>query len=323
MPVEVPLVGDAKAVLRELTPLVKGVDRPDWLGHIDQLRRDHPSLTIPPGDSLLPQHVLTSLNQVIQEEPETVVVTGVGQHQMWAAQFLAFDHANCFISSGGQGAMGFEVPAAMGVQAGKPGATVWSIAGDGGFQMTLQELATLAAEKLPVKIALFNNGSLGMVRQWQEMYFQNHIKATPLPGPDYVSLAHAFGLGAVRVTDREDILPALRKAKSRDGPFLIEFVVDATANVFPMVPPGAGLGETLEDPSVQKGRVNYRPANRSAGASSAGRPPPWTITRIVIRRTFRLHRNRRAADFAGRGVSAVAPQRPGLTRPIRCLSPSG
>ena len=253
VPVEVPLVGDAKAVLRELTPLVKGVDRPDWLGHIDQLRRDHPSLTIPPGDTLLPQHVLTSLNQVIQEEPETVVVTGVGQHQMWAAQFLAFDHANCFISSGGQGAMGFEVPAAMGVQAGKPDATVWSIAGDGGFQMTLQELATLSAEKLPVKIALFNNGSLGMVRQWQEMYFQNHIKATPLPGPDYVNLAHAFGLGAVRVTDREDILPALRKAKSHDGPFLIEFVVDATANVFPMVPPGAGLGDTIEDPLLQKG----------------------------------------------------------------------
>ena len=144
-------------------------------------------------------------------------------------------------------------PAAMGVQAGKPDATVWSIAGDGGFQMTLQELATLSAEKLPVKIALFNNGSLGMVRQWQEMYFQNHIKATPLPGPDYVNLAHAFGLGAVRVTDREDILPALRKAKSHDGPFLIEFVVDATANVFPMVPPGAGLGDTIEDPLLQKG----------------------------------------------------------------------
>ena len=253
VPVEVPLVGDAKTVLRELNPLVNGVDRPDWLGHIEQLRQDHPSLAIPPSDSLLPQHVLTSLNQVIQEEPDSMVVTGVGQHQMWAAQFLTFDHANRFISSGGQGAMGFEVPAAMGVQAGKPDAPVWSIAGDGGFQMTLQELATLASENLPVKIALFNNGSLGMVRQWQEMYFQNHIKATPLPGPDYVSLAHAFGLGASRVTEREDVLPALRKARSHDGPYLIEFVVDATANVFPMVPPGAGLGDTIEDPLIQKG----------------------------------------------------------------------
>ena len=253
VPIEVPLVGDAKAVLQVLVPVVKRVERPDWLGHIEQLKRDHPSLAIPPSDSLLPQHVLSSLNQLLQEEPETVVVTGVGQHQMWAAQFLVFDHINTFISSGGQGAMGFELPAAMGVQAGKPNAPVWSIAGDGGFQMTLQELATLANEKLPVKIALINNGSLGMVRQWQEMYFQNHIMATPLPGPDYVKLAYAYGLGAVRVTEREDVLPALRQARAHDGPFLIEFVVDSRANVFPMVPPGAGLGDTIEDPLVQKG----------------------------------------------------------------------
>ncbi len=253
VPVEVPLVGDAKAVLRELTPLVKKVECPEWLDHIEQLKRDHPSLAIPPSDGLLPQHVLSNLNELIQEEPDSVVVTGVGQHQMWAAQFLVFDHSNTFISSGGQGAMGFEVPAALGVQAAKPSAPVWSIAGDGGFQMTLQELATLSVEKLPVKIALFNNGSLGMVRQWQEMYFQNHIMATPLPGPDYVKLANSFGLGAARVTEREDVLPALRKARAHDGPYLVEFVVDAAANVFPMVPPGAGLGDTLEDPLVQQG----------------------------------------------------------------------
>jgi acetolactate synthase-1/2/3 large subunit len=255
VPVEVPLVGDAKAVLRELTPLVKGVDRPDWLGHIDQLRRDHPSLTIPPGDSLLPQHVLTSLNQVIQEEPETVVVTGVGQHQMWAAQFLAFDHANCFISSGGQGAMGFEVPAAMGVQAGKPGATVWSIAGDGGIQMTSQELATVAHENLPVKIALINNGYLGMVRQWQEMFFENHIKEVPIPGPEFVKLAQAYGIPATRVTHQEDVMPALREAQAYDGPYLIEFVVDPSINLYPMVPPGGSLGDTMEDPLTAGAQV--------------------------------------------------------------------
>jgi acetolactate synthase-1/2/3 large subunit len=251
VPIEVPLVGDAKTILQKLVPQVKRVERPDWLGHIDKLRQDHPSLAIPPSDTLLPQQVLTSLNQLLQEDPETVVVTGVGQHQMWAAQFLVFDHSDSFVSSGGQGAMGFELPAALGVQAGKPNAPVWSIAGDGGFQMTLQELATLTHEKLPVKIALFNNGSLGMVRQWQEMYFQNHIMATPLPGPNYVDLAHAYGLGAVRVTEIEDVLPALRQAQAHDGPFLIEFVVDSTAKVFPMVPPGAGLGETLEDPLLQ------------------------------------------------------------------------
>ena len=146
--------------------------------------------------------------------------------------------------------MGFELPAAMGVQAGLPNASVWSIAGDGGFQMTLQELATVSEEKLPVKIALFNNGHLGMVRQWQEMYFQNHLKAVPIPGPDYVKLAQAYGLGAVRVTDREDVMPALRQAQESKGPFLIEFVVDPSANVYPMVPPGGGLADTIEDPAV-------------------------------------------------------------------------
>ena len=177
------------------------------------------------------------------------MVTGVGQHQMWAAQFLSFNQSNSFVSSGGLGAMGFELPAALGVQVGKPGAPVWCIAGDGGFQMTLQELVTLSEEKLPVKIALINNGYLGMVRQWQEMYFDNHIKAVPIPGPDFIKLADAYGIGSARVTEQEEILPALRKAQAHDGPFLIEFVVDSTTNVYPMVPPGGSLADTIEDPA--------------------------------------------------------------------------
>ena len=147
--------------------------------------------------------------------------------------------------------MGYELPAAMGVQAGRPSAPVWSIAGDGGFQMTLQELATITEEKLPVKIAVFNNGYLGMVRQWQEMFFQNHLKAVPIPGPDYVKLAQAYGIEALRVEDREDVMPALRRAQDHDGPFLIEFVVDPTTNLYPMVPPGGSLADTLEDPLTQ------------------------------------------------------------------------
>ena len=130
---------------------------------------------------------------------------------------------------------------------------VWTVAGDGGFQMTLQELATVANENLPVKIALFNNGNLGMIRQWQEMYFENHFKAVPIPGPDYVGLAKAYGVEAMQVTELEDVLPALRRARAHDGPFLIEFVVDPAANVFPMVPPGGGLADTLEDPRLQNG----------------------------------------------------------------------
>ena len=253
VPVEVALPGDAKAVMRALTPLVSYTPRPEWMEHINQMRREHPSLAIPPSDKLQTQHVMASLNDVLQEDPGAMVVTGVGQHQMWAAQFLSFNKANTFVSSGGQGAMGFEVPAALGMQAARPDATVWSIAGDGGFQMTLQELITAAEERLPVKYALINNGHLGMVRQWQEMYFDNHLKAVPVPGPDYVKLAEAYGVGAVRVSDREEVLPALRQAKAHDGPFLIEFVVDQATNVYPMVPPGGSLADTLEDPAIVGG----------------------------------------------------------------------
>ena len=253
VPVEVPLAGDAKAVMQALTPLVSYTPRPEWMEHINQMRRDHPSLAIPSSDKLQAQHVMSSLNDLLQEDPGSMVVTGVGQHQMWAAQFLDFNTANTFVSSGGQGAMGFEVPAALGMQAARPSATVWSIAGDGGFQMTLQELITAAEEKLPVKYALINNGHLGMVRQWQEMYFDNHLKAVPVPGPDFIKLAEAYGVGAVRVSEQEEVLPALRQAKAHDGPFLIEFVVDQQANVYPMVPPGGSLADTLEDPAVVGG----------------------------------------------------------------------
>ena len=248
VPVEVPLVGDAKVVMQSLIPLVKRVERPEWMGYIEKLKSEHPSLAIPNTDTLLAQHVVSEMNELIQENPETVVVTGVGQHQMWAAQFLFFNGYNTFVSSGGLGAMGFELPAAMGAQVGQPGVPVWSIAGDGGIQMTSQELATVAQENLPVKIALINNGYLGMVRQWQEMFFENHLKEVPIPGPEFVKLSEAYGIPAMKVTHQEDVMPALRKAQEHDGPYLVEFVVDPSVNLYPMVPPGGSLGETLEDP---------------------------------------------------------------------------
>ena len=248
IPAEVPLVGDAKPVLQALLPLVHWVDRPEWAATVNRLREDHPSLTIPASDALMPQQVLTQMNEMIQADENAVVVTGVGQHQMWAAQYLFLNQPNSFVTSGGLGVMGFEVPAALGAQLGRPGATVWSVAGDGGFQMTLQELITAVEEKLPVKFALFNNGYLGMVRQWQEMFFDGHIKDVPLPGPDYVKLANAYGIPALRVEHQEDVANALQEAKAYDGPFLIEFVVERETNVYPMVPPGGSLGDTLEDP---------------------------------------------------------------------------
>ena len=248
VPAEVPLVGDAKPILKALAPLVQRVERPEWLATIAQLKAQHPSLAIPQSDALLPQQVLTEMNGMLQGDDDAVVVTGVGQHQMWAAQYLFMNQPNSFVTSGGLGAMGFEVPAALGAQLGRPGATVWSVAGDGGFQMTLQELITAVEEKLPIKIALFNNGYLGMVRQWQEMFFDGHIKEVPMPGPDYVKLANAYGIPALRVEHQEDVAAALQEAKEYDGPFLIEFVVEKETNVFPMVPPGGSLADTLEDP---------------------------------------------------------------------------
>ena len=256
VPVEVPIVGDAKALLQKLTPLVTNTPRPDWMQYIENLKRDHPSLNIPASDMLQPQQVISAMDALVQEDPETTIVTGVGQHQMWAAQFLSFNHENTFVSSGGLGAMGFELPAALGVQVAKPEVPVWVVAGDGGFQMTLQELVTLTEEKLPVKIALVNNGHLGMVKQWQEMYYDGHLKAVPVDGPDYIKLAEAYGVGAVRVTELEEVLPALRRAQAHNGPFLVEFVVDSSTNVYPMVPPGGSLADTIEDPAPTSNTVN-------------------------------------------------------------------
>ena len=248
VPVEVPLVGDARPILQALVPLVRNVDRAGWMSTVNELREQHPSLDIPQSDALMPQQVLAALNDVIQQDDAAVVVTGVGQHQMWAAQYLFLNQPNSFVTSGGLGAMGFEIPAALGAQTGRPNSTVWSVAGDGGFQMTLQELITAVEEKLPIKIALFNNGYLGMVRQWQEMFFDGHIKDVPMPGPDYVKLAGAYGIPALRVDTQEDVAAALAAAQAYDGPFLIEFVVERETNVYPMVPPGGSLADTLEDP---------------------------------------------------------------------------
>ena len=253
VPAEVPLVGDAKPILQALTPLTEWRERPEWMATIARLTAEHPSLDIPRSEALLPQQVLAAMNDAIQQDDDAIVVTGVGQHQMWAAQYLFLNQPNSFVTSGGLGAMGFEVPAALGAQLGRPGATVWSVAGDGGFQMTLQELVTAVQEKLPVKFAIFNNGYLGMVRQWQEMFFDGHIKEVPMPGPDFVKLAHAYGIPALRVKHQEDVAAALQEAKAYDGPFLLEFVVERETNVYPMVPPGGSLADTLEDPRTMAG----------------------------------------------------------------------
>ena len=147
--------------------------------------------------------------------------------------------------------MGFELPAALGAKIGRPDETVWCIAGDGGFQMTIQELATIVQEKAAVKIAIINNGYLGMVRQWQELFYRKRYVATPLTGPDFVKIAEAYGLGGLRVKRKEEVVPAIKKAMAEPGPFLIDFEIEPEENVYPMVPPGAALSEVIEEPKKE------------------------------------------------------------------------
>ncbi len=247
------LEGDARICLRELNKQVQFVERPDWFSHIDELKREHPSITIRETADVLPQYVIQKLYEATGGD--CYVVTGVGQHQMWAAQYFWYDKPNSFVTSGGLGTMGYEVPAAMGVQAAKPGELVWSICGDGGFQMTLQELATISEYGWPIKFAIINNSHLGMVRQWQNMFYRNNIVATPLRNPDFVKLAEAFDILGLRATCKEEVEPVIRQAMEHDGPVVCEFVVKEDENLYPMVPPGASLEETMDLPAYEDERA--------------------------------------------------------------------
>ncbi|MEK7814886.1 MAG: biosynthetic-type acetolactate synthase large subunit [Chloroflexota bacterium] len=247
----VPVVGDLKCVLRQLLPLVERKVHVDRLRHIDKLRKEHPSLYIRESDILLPQYVLKQLSDVAQGN--AIVVTGVGQHQMWAAQHFTFKEPNSLITSGGLGAMGFEVPAALGAKVGRPDKTVWSIAGDGGFQMTMCELATAVENHIEVKFAILNNGTLGMVRQWQDFFYDKDYFATMYTGnPDFVKLAEAYGIPGIRVTDQSQVVPAIRQAMETPGPVVVDFIVKPDENVYPMIPAGESIHEMLEEPLPER-----------------------------------------------------------------------
>ena len=247
---DIPLIGDAKLLLTRLLPLVQRQPREAWGAHLTDLRHHHPSLEVPHTDALTPQYVLERLNKELHRESDPLVVTGVGQHQMWSAQFLFLEKPHSFITSGGLGTMGFEVPAAIGAQVGRPDATVWSVAGDGGFQMTLQELATIVQEHLPIKFLIMHNGYHGMVRQWQELFYDHRYKATAISSPDFIQLGAAYGIPAARVKEQSQVEATLIQAATHHGPFIIDFAITPEENVYPMVPPGASLAETVEDPRV-------------------------------------------------------------------------
>lgn len=244
MKVDVPIVGDVKPVLKELVPAVSRKTHPEWVSQISRWRKEHPLLLKDPS-KLQQQYVIQKIQEVTKGN--TIIVTGVGQHQMWAAQYFKSDMQGTFISSGGLGTMGFEVPAAMGAKVGRPEMTVWSIAGDGGFQMTMSELGTMAQEKIPVKFAIMNNGYLGMVRQWQEVFYQKQYVATPLFNPDFVKLAEAYGMLGLRVKDRAGVIPAIKEAMEYPGPVLVDFQVVEDDNVYPMIAPGTSVKQMIEE----------------------------------------------------------------------------
>ncbi len=243
----VPIVGDLKRVLQAMVPQVESADHTDWIKHIEQMRLDHPSLKIRDTNKLLPQFILKKLSEVT--DSKAIIITGVGQHQMWAAQHCSFKEHNLLITSGGLGAMGFEVPAALGAKVGRPDKTVWSIAGDGGFQMTLCDLATAVEANIPVKFAIMNNGFLGMVRQWQDLFYDKTYTATYYTGnPDFVKLAEAYGILGIRVTEKDQVVTALEQAMAEPGPVVIDFQVEQEENVYPMIPAGESINELIEEP---------------------------------------------------------------------------
>ena len=248
VPVDLALVSDVNHTLSQLNPLVEQKSRSQWVSQIHQWREDHPSLKIRDTEDLIPPYIIQQLNQ--ETQGEGIIVTGVGQHQMWAAQHFFFNEPNRFLTSGGAGTMGYEVPAAMGAQVGCPDRTVWSICGDGGFQMTMFELATMVQENIPVKFAIMNNGFHGMVRQWQELFYDKSYVATQFHSPDFVKLAEAFGMVGLRVKTKDQVVPSIRQAMEHDGPVVVDFVVRTEENVYPFIPPGGSVTSMVEDPNV-------------------------------------------------------------------------
>jgi acetolactate synthase-1/2/3 large subunit len=245
--VDVPIAGDVRMVLGELVPKIEAnaAERAEWLAKIDEWKREYPLSYNQGEDCIKPQYVIEQIYEATQGE--AIITTEVGQHQMWAAQHYKYVRPRSLVTSGGLGTMGFGLPAAIGAQIGMPDRLVFDISGDGSFQMNSQELATAVSYNLPIKVAILNNGYLGMVRQWQKLFYGGRYSQTDLEGlsPDFVKLAEAYGVTGIRVTRPEEVRPAIEQAIATPGPVLIDFVVDREENVYPMVPPGGCLDNML------------------------------------------------------------------------------
>jgi acetolactate synthase-1/2/3 large subunit len=251
--VEVPIVGDAGRVLRALLPMVAAVDPATRASYFEELadwrRESEGSSWHGSGawrDGLLSADYVVSRIGELTEHKATYVAD-VGQNQMWLARYAGFRQPNSHVSSGGLGTMGFSVPAAMGAALGRPDRETWAITGDGGFQMTSQELMTLVQDRIPVKIALFDNKKLGMIRQWQEIIYAGNYHSAHLQGPDYEKLAGAYGIPAFRAQSPDQVDDAIRSAQAVEGPALIWFEIAEEQNIFPMMPAGKGLSDLIEN----------------------------------------------------------------------------
>jgi acetolactate synthase-1/2/3 large subunit len=250
--VDIALMSDLREVLERLLPRIPSRDRSGWLKAIDAIKgasavRDIKNL--PDSGHLYAAHVMHDLWRMTGGN--AIVVTDVGQHQMWEAQYYHHEEPRTLITSGGLGTMGFALPAAIGAKVACPDKEVWVIAGDGGFQMTASELATIAQEKLKINIAIINNGYLGMVRQWQEFFYERNYQSTPLVSPDFVKLAGAHGIAGRTVRSRAEVEPAVNEARSASGAFLLNFMVEKEDSVYPMIPVGSALHEMIRRPGKE------------------------------------------------------------------------
>jgi acetolactate synthase I/II/III large subunit len=243
-----PIVSDAKLALAALVETSAFSTKSAWLNEVRSWQaQDEARQQQIPQDTALPDPIGILAAIRAATNGEAIIVSDVGQNQMWTARHYTWTRPNSHITSGGLGTMGFALPAAMGVKTGMPDASVWAVAGDGGIQMNIQELATLQQEHIPLKIAIMNNGYLGMVRQWQEFFHSRNYSETPMTGPDYVKLADAYGVTGIRVTRREDVAAAVKRAMETEGTVIIDFVIASGANVYPMVAPGSPITNMIEE----------------------------------------------------------------------------
>jgi acetolactate synthase-1/2/3 large subunit len=242
--VDVPVVADAKDALVELKKYVKKPATAAWLKQIVEWKKKYP-LQYQCDDKLRPQYVIETIGKLTKDK--AIITTEVGQHQMWTAQWYGFTKPRTFITSGGLGTMGYGMPAAIGAQIAKPDAIVFDIAGDGSIQMNIQELATAVFYKVPIKIVILNNGFLGMVRQWQELFYGKRYSETDLRdgNPDFIKVAEAYGLKAIRVERKQDVEAAIKAAIDHDGPVLVDCIVEREENVYPMVPAGSAINRMI------------------------------------------------------------------------------